>query len=283
MEHEAIWRLSFFMAVLLLMAGWEWKAPRRPRSVPNWWRRASNVSLAAINVLAIRLVAPLTLVGWALFATSRQWGLLHLVDWPTWLEVTIAVVLLDLAVYLQHVMLHAVPTLWRLHMVHHADRDLDVTSGLRFHTFEILLSLLIKMGVVVVLGPPPVAVVIFEIALNATAMFNHSNAYLPVQLDRWLRLLLVTPDMHRVHHSVVKDETNSNFGFNLPWWDFLFGTYRRDPRAGQLGMTLGLKEFQDHRQTDQLPGMLMLPFVRHRPDAMLQDAQGPPSNDDTAV
>ena len=172
-----------------------------------------------------------------------------------------SVVVLDFIIYLQHVLVHAVPALWRLHRVHHADLDYDVTTGARFHPIEIIISMLIKFATIVVLGPPVVAVVIFEVLLNATAMFNHSNVRLPLALDRWLRLLVVTPDMHRVHHSVEDDETNSNFGFNLPWWDRLFGTYRDQPRKGHLGMTIGIRDFRDPQQVDKLPGMLMLPFT----------------------
>jgi sterol desaturase/sphingolipid hydroxylase (fatty acid hydroxylase superfamily) len=171
------------------------------------------------------------------------------------------VIALDLAIYLQHVMFHAVPILWRLHMVHHADLDFDISTGLRFHTIEILLSMVIKLAAIIILGAPALAVVAFEVLLNATSMFNHANARLPRWLDRVLRLLVVTPEMHRVHHSVIAQETNSNFGFNLPWWDFLFGTYRDQPAAGHEGMTIGLVQFTDERQVDRLPGMLALPFV----------------------
>jgi len=164
-------------------------------------------------------------------------------------------------IYLQHVMVHAIPVLWRLHRVHHADLDYDVTTGARFHPIEILLSMVIKIGTIMVLGPPLVAVVIFEVILNATAMFNHSNVRLPLGLDSVLRWFLVTPDMHRVHHSVEDDETNSNFGFSLPWWDRLFGTYRDQPRAGHEGMTIGIHKLRDVRQVQWLSGMLILPFV----------------------
>jgi len=169
-------------------------------------------------------------------------------------------VLMDLVIYLQHVMVHAVPLLWRLHRVHHADLDYDVTTGARFHPLEIILSLLIKFAVILLLGPPLVAVVIFEVLLNATAMFNHGNVSLPPAVDRWIRWLLVTPDMHRVHHSIEDDETNSNFGFNLPWWDRLLGTYRAQPRSGHQGMVIGIRTFRETRQCVSLPGMLKIPF-----------------------
>lgn len=269
-EYEGPLRLGIFLAVLLLMALWEQLAPRRPRTVRPLWRRVSNLSLVAINVGAVRLAVPITLVGAAMLVQAKGWGLLQLVDWPVWLEFVLTLLIFDLSIYLQHVMLHAVPLLWRLHMVHHADLDLDVTSGLRFHTLEILLSLGIKLLVVVAVGPPALAVLVFEITLNATSMFNHSNVNLPVWLDGWVRLLLVTPDMHRVHHSVRKEETNSNFGFNLPWWDYLLGTYRAEPREGQLGMTIGLSQFRREQQVGRLPGMWLLPFGR-QPPAMLEE------------
>jgi sterol desaturase/sphingolipid hydroxylase (fatty acid hydroxylase superfamily) len=195
-----------------------------------------------------------------MLAESRSWGLLHQVRWPAWLEVALAVLAFDLAIYLQHVMFHAVPALWRLHMVHHADLDFDVTTGLRFHTLEILLSALIKLAVVVVIGPPAVAVVIFEVLLNATSMFNHSNVRMPGWLDRLLRWLVVTPDMHRVHHSVIRRETNSNFGFNFSWWDVLLGTYRDQPAAGHETMTIGVSHLREERQVDRLLPMLAMPL-----------------------
>jgi len=180
---------------------------------------------------------------------------------PDWLAVIFSVIILDLALYLQHVLFHAVPFLWRFHRVHHTDLDIDASTGLRFHTLEILLSMGIKAAVVIVLGAPALAVLAFEILLNATSIFSHGNARLPLRLDRVLRLFLVTPDMHRVHHSVIVRETSSNFGFNLPWWDYLFGTYRQQPAAGHSSMTIGLPQFQDER-VGRLPWMLVLPFIQ---------------------
>jgi sterol desaturase/sphingolipid hydroxylase (fatty acid hydroxylase superfamily) len=197
----------------------------------------------------------------ALLAEERGWGLFANVAVPGWLAVVLSVVLLDLVIYLQHVLFHAVPLLWRLHMVHHADLDFDVTTGVRFHTIEILLSLGIKMGAVVLLGTPALAVLIFEVLLNATSMFSHGNVRLPGWLDRVLRLVLVTPEMHRVHHSARPRETNSNFGFNLPWWDYLLGTYRAQPAEGHEGMTIGLTQLRDERRADRLHWMLVLPFL----------------------
>jgi sterol desaturase/sphingolipid hydroxylase (fatty acid hydroxylase superfamily) len=260
-QYESLIRLGCFGSVLLLMALWEALAPRRRLTVRRPGRWASNLGLVALNALALRFLVPLGAVGTALLAHERGWGLLNNVTWPGWLAVPLAVVALDLAIYLQHVMFHAVPLLWRLHLVHHADLDFDATTGVRFHTLEVLLSMGIKMGAVVLLGAPAVAVVAFEVLLNATSVFSHGNVRLPAWLDRLLRLLVVTPEMHRVHHSAIPRETNSNFGFNLPWWDYLFGTYRAGPAEGHEGMTIGLKEPRDERLVERLPGMLALPFL----------------------
>jgi sterol desaturase/sphingolipid hydroxylase (fatty acid hydroxylase superfamily) len=260
MEFEPAVRLGSFLGIFALMAAWEILAPRRRLAVSKSLRWLSNIGLVVLNTLALRVILPGAAVGMALLANTHGWGLLNSLALPAWVSVVLAVMALDLAIYLQRVMFHAVPALWRLHMVHHADLDFDVTTGARFHTIEIILSMGIKMGVVAALGPPAVAVVLFEILLNATAMFNHGNVRLPVTLDRYLRLLVVTPDMHRVHHSVVPRETNSNFGFNLPWWDRLFGTYRAQPAAGHEGMTIGLSQFRDVQVT-RLHWMLLLPFV----------------------
>ncbi len=257
---EASIRLGVMVGVLVAMAVWEIVAPRRRLTVAKAPRWASNLGLVVLNTIVARLAVPVTAVTLADITQARGWGLFALVDWPAWLEITLAVAVLDLAIYLQHVMFHAVPLFWRLHLVHHADLDFDVTTGLRFHTVEILLSALIKLGAVAALGPSALAVLIFEVVLNATAMFNHSNARIPIAIDRWLRLLVVTPDMHRVHHSTVSAETNSNFGFNLPWWDFLLGTYRPQPASGHTMMEIGLPEVRDERTANRLPSMLLLPF-----------------------
>ena len=208
----------------------------------------------------LRLLFPAAAVGGALVVLERGWGLLHQWSLPAWADVVLTVLVLDLAIYLQHVLFHAVPALWRLHMVHHADQDFDVTTGIRFHPIEILLSMVIKLAVVAAGGLDPLGVLLFALLLNATSMFNHGNVRLPLVIDRWLRLLLVTPDMHRVHHSVEIDEANSNFGFNLPWWDRLFGTYRAQPRATHEGMTIGVGHLRPERQKG-LPGMLAMPLA----------------------
>src|SRR5262245_19339652 len=258
---ESVIRLSCFAGVLALMALWEALAPRRRPTVGRPVRWFSNLGLVALDTLAVRFLIPLGAVGMALVARERGWGLLNNAALPGWLAVVVSVVVLDLVIYLQHVMFHAVPLLWRLHMVHHADLDFDTTTGVRFHPGEILLSMGIKMGAVVLLGAPALGVLAFEVLLNATSLFNHGNVRLPGWLDRALRLVVVTPEMHRVHHSVLVRETNSNFGFNLPWWDFLFGTYRARPAAGHEGMTIGLEQFRDERKADRLHWMLALPFV----------------------
>jgi sterol desaturase/sphingolipid hydroxylase (fatty acid hydroxylase superfamily) len=259
--HEPIIRLGFFGGVLLLMTLWEFLAPRRRLTVGRPVRWFSNLGLVAIDTLTARFLVPLGAVGMALLASERGWGLLNNLSLPGWLAVVLAVVALDLIIYLQHVMFHAVPLFWRLHMVHHADLDFDATTGVRFHPLEILVSLVIKLAAVTLLGASALAVLLFEVLLNATSVFSHGNVRLPGWLDRLLRLLVVTPEMHRVHHSVVPRETNSNFGFNLPWWDYLFGTYRPQPAEGHEGMTIGLEHLRDERKADRLHWMLALPFV----------------------
>jgi len=260
LANEPAIRLAFFFGVFAAVALWEVAAPRRALRVAKALRWTSNLALVALNTVLLRLIFPLAAVGVAAFAAEHGWGLLNHFQVPFLIALPLAVIALDFVIWLQHVMVHAVPALWRLHRVHHADLDYDVTTGARFHPIEILLSMLIKFATIVVLGPPVVAVVIFEVLLNATAMFNHGNIRLPAALDRVLRLFVVTPDMHRVHHSVEDDECNSNFGFNLPWWDRLFGTYREQPRGGHLGMRIGIRGHDDPREVDRLDGMLLLPF-----------------------
>jgi sterol desaturase/sphingolipid hydroxylase (fatty acid hydroxylase superfamily) len=224
-------------------------------------------------------------IGVALAATTHGWGLLNNVDLPGWLAVMLCVVMLDLLIYLQHVLFHALPILWRLHLVHHADLDVDATTGVRFHPLEVLLSLGIKIGAVVLLGVPALSVLLFEILLNATSIFNHGNVRLPGWLDRILRLIVVTPEMHRIHHSILSRETNSNFGFNLPWWDYLFGTYRFRPAAGHERMTVGLERYRDKRRADQLHWMLLLPFLdsmTSTADRLPQLAESPGPHQSTA-
>jgi sterol desaturase/sphingolipid hydroxylase (fatty acid hydroxylase superfamily) len=259
--HEATIRLAFFFGIFALMAIWEVRAPRRDRTLTRRQRWTSNLGLVVLNTLLLRILFPAAAVGMALFASAQGWGLLNAIDVPGWLAVLLAVVVLDFVVWVQHVLFHAVPALWRLHRVHHADLDYDLTTGARFHPIEIVLSMLIKFATIAALGPPVVAVILFEVILNGMAMFNHANVRLPLGVDRVLRWFVVTPDMHRVHHSIEDDETNSNFGFNLSWWDRLLGTYRDQPRAGHEGMTIGIRDHRDPRRVDRLDGMLVLPFI----------------------
>ena len=258
--HEPAIRLGFFAGVLAAMAGWEALVPRRRPSVSRRVRWPGNLGIVVIDTALLRVLFPAAAVGVAALGEARGWGLLTNLNLPGWAAVGLAFILLDLAIYLQHVMFHAVPVLWRLHRMHHADLDFDVTTGVRFHPLEILLSMVLKLAVVAALGASAAAVLLFEIALNATSMFSHGNVALPARLDRILRWIVVTPDMHRVHHSAAPDETNSNFGFNFPWWDRLLGTYRAQPAAGHDGMTIGLDVFRDPRQL-RLDRMLVQPFV----------------------
>ena len=260
-EHELLVRLSFFFGVFALVAIAEIISPRRRLTVSKALRWTNNLGLVFLNTIVVRLLFPAAAVGVAAFAQTNGWGLLNHYQLPFVPAVIISVIAMDMIIYLQHVMVHAVPALWRLHMVHHVDPDFDVTTGSRFHPIEIILSMLIKFATIAALGPPVIGVVIFEVLLNATAMFNHGNLRLPIGLDRKLRWFVVTPDMHRVHHSVIPEETNSNFGFNLPWWDRIFGTYRAQPKAGHEGMTIGIHGFSEPKQISWLPGMLALPFV----------------------
>lgn len=258
-QNERLLRLGIFAGILILMGLFELLVPRRTQNRLRAERWPSNLGIVVLDTLFVRLLFPITAVGAAFFAETHGIGLLHWFTLAPALAVLISVLLLDLTIYLQHVMFHHVPWLWRLHRMHHADTEFDVTTGLRFHPLEIGISMLIKLAAVILLGAPAVAVIIFEILLNATAMFNHSNIRLPDWLDKALRLLLVTPDMHRVHHSVIRAETDSNFGFNLPWWDRLFGTYRARPEAGQMQMRFGLESFRAPEE-QRLDRMLTQPF-----------------------
>jgi sterol desaturase/sphingolipid hydroxylase (fatty acid hydroxylase superfamily) len=260
LTSEPVLRLAAFAAVFAAMALWEAVAPCRSLRLPKRPRWIANLSLVGLNTVILRLLFPAAAVGVAAVAAERGWGALALLDLPLWASVPLAVLVLDLAVYLQHVVFHATPTLWRLHLVHHADLDFDVTTGLRFHPIEIVLSMLLKVSVVAALGPPVLGVLIFEVVLNATSMFNHGNVRLPGGPDRVLRAVLVTPDMHRVHHSVLRHEANSNFGFCLSWWDRLLGTYRAQPTGGHEGMTIGTEQIQAARN-QTLGWLLRLPAL----------------------
>ncbi|MDX1821108.1 MAG: sterol desaturase family protein [Paracoccaceae bacterium] len=252
-------RLAVFLGILAVMALWEVAAPRRRQEIPRVLRWSNNIALVVVDTVILRLSFPILAVGLAVMAEDRGWGLFNAIDAPQWVAILVSMLLLDLAIYLQHVMFHAVPGLWRLHRMHHADLEFDATTGLRFHPIEILLSMGIKLAVVAALGPPAVAVLLFEVLLNATALFNHANIDLPRPVDRVLRLFVVTPDMHRVHHSTSPRETNSNYGFNLPWWDRLLGTYVAQPAKGHIGMEIGIEQFRTRRDL-WLDRMLIQPL-----------------------
>lgn len=259
-HNELIVKLAAFLGVFFFMAAWEQIAPCRILAIPKKLRWTSNLGLVVLNSVVLRLIFPAGAVGVAVFVQHQDWGVLNYYPMPLFVSIAISIVVMDFIIYLQHVMMHAVPILWRVHRVHHADLDYDLTTGIRFHPIEIILSMLIKAAAILLLGPPILAVVLFEVLLNAAAMFNHSNIQLPGRLDRILRWLLVTPDMHRVHHSIRTDETNSNFGFNLSCWDRLSGTYRDQPKGNHQGMVIGISGYRDPTQVERLPGMLALPW-----------------------
>lgn len=260
LRHEPAVRLAFFVGVFAAMAAWEQRAPRRVPTQSKALRWTNNVGVALLNGVVLRLLFPAAAVGMAALAEERGWGLFHYLGWSQAAAFVPALVLLDGAIFLQHVLFHAAPTLWRLHRVHHTDMDFDLTTGARFHPLEIVLSMVLKFGVVAAIGATPAAVLAFEVLLNATSMFNHSNVALPGPVDRALRWILVTPDMHRVHHSVVEHEANSNYGFNLSAWDRLLGTYLAQPAQGHDGMTIGIAGFRDAK-FETLPWMLVQPFL----------------------
>ena len=259
-KNESAIRLAFFFGILCLMALWEILAPRRVLSINKSKRWVSNLGIVVLNTFVIRILFPTAAAGVAIYSITKGWGVFNIINTPAWIEVFLSVILLDMVIYWQHVLFHKVPFLWRLHRMHHADMDFDVTTGSRFHPIEIILSMLIKFAAVIIIGVPVVAIIIFEVLLNLTAMFNHSNVKLSLGLDKVIRIILVTPDMHRVHHSVIVKETNSNFGFNLSIWDRLFKSYIAQPKEGHINMTIGLTEYRNEQEAERLPGMLMIPF-----------------------
>lgn len=258
-ENEAFIRLGFFFGTFAVMAFWEIVAPRRVLTTSKAVRWANNLGITLLDTITVRLFFSAGAVGFAILTQSRGWGLMNILAMPFWARVLVGIIALDFIIYMQHLIFHHVPLLWRLHKMHHTDLDYDVTTGTRFHPVEIIISMCIKVGAIFSLGVPPLAVLVFEVVLNATAMFNHGNVRLPAGLDRYLRLLVVTPEMHRVHHSVIIKEFNSNFGFNLPWWDRMFGTYRAQPVKGHKGMTIGLARYREARNLN-LWSLLALPF-----------------------
>ena len=266
MDLELLIRICAFALIFAAMALWEVAAPRRTLAVGRRRRWPHNLGILLVDVLAVRILVPTAAVGAALLAAGRGWGLFHLLGLRLSVAALLGFLALDLVIYAQHILFHKVPVLWRLHRMHHADLDIDVTTGGRFHPFEILISMAVKIAVVIALGIPVVAVLLFEVVLNATSTFNHANVSMPPALDRVLRWLVVTPDMHRVHHSILRHETDSNFGFNLPWWDRLFRTYRAVPEAGHDGMTVGIPIFRDPREL-RIDRLLTQPFRDDRSDA----------------
>lgn len=261
LSHESVIRIGLFSLVFALMAFWETRRPRRASVLPKRLRWANNLMLAFLSTFAVRLIFPFAAVGFAVLAEERSGGLMRAWTIPTPFAVLIAIVLLDMAIYIQHILFHAVPALWRFHRVHHADPEFDVTTAMRFHPIELLLSMGIKGVAICALGPPVLAVMIFEVLLNASSIFNHANVRLPSWLDRALRWVVVTPDMHRIHHSMERDETDSNFGFNLSVWDRIFGTYRSVARLPPETLAIGLREFSDPARAIKVLDLLMLPFA----------------------
>ena len=258
---ETVWRLSIFAGALILFSCLEGLFPRRKRNLPRQGRWLTHLGITVIDSLAVRLLGPLTAIAVAIWASGKNIGLFNVIDWPLWIEIALAFIVLDFAIYLQHVISHHVPLFWRFHKVHHTDRDLDASSAIRFHPVEIILSMLYKCGLVLLIGPAALAILIFEIVLNASAIFNHANLKLPIWLDKVMRIAIVTPDMHRVHHSVIEPETNSNYGFNFSIWDRLCRTYKAQPDAGHDGMTIGLSEHQTIAPS-KLIWSLKLPFAK---------------------
>jgi len=259
LTQEPVIRIGSFILIFSVLAFAETHKPRRNLSVLKRERWFSNLAITLINAGILRLLMPVVPVGMALICAERGWGLLNIYPVPSGIAFVAGVVFLDFVIYLQHVLFHNVPLFWRIHRMHHTDLDVDVTTGFRFHPLEILLSLGIKLAAVAAFGPSAASVLLFEVLLNGTSMFSHSNLLLPVKLDRILRLLVVTPDMHRVHHSVIIRETNSNYGFNLPWWDRLLETYRPQPAKGHEGMTLGLARFRNQEELT-LGKLLKMPW-----------------------
>jgi len=260
LEHEMVLRLGAFAAAFGAMAAWESLAPRRTLREPRVRRWRTNLGVALCNVLVLRVALPTTAIGMAEVAAAQGWGLFNSLGAGGWLAVALSIIALDLVLYLQHALFHAIPVLMRLHAVHHADPDFDATTGIRFHPFEILLSMLVKYAAIVALGAPALAVLSFELLLSLSSLFSHGNVRLPEAVDGWLRRTLVTPDMHRIHHSVIEAERNSNYGFCLSIWDRLFGTYTRAPQGGQGAMRIGLDAYRDAQVSTTLSGILAIPF-----------------------
>ena len=260
--NSAAWRACIFVLLLVLLALAEWRWPRHRGDPDRRHRWPVNLGFGLAGALCLRLLLPWLAIDAALWARKNHVGLLHMWTLPSWLAIAMTLLALDLLIYAQHRLMHRVGWLWRLHRLHHSDLALDVSSGVRFHPLEILFSMSLKIAAVLALGAAPVAVLAFEILLNGFAMFTHANLALPARLDRALRWLVVTPDMHRIHHSVRRDEHDSNYGFNLSWWDRLFRSYREAPHQPQAILPLGLDRFRD--KPEQRFGALMLQPFRQR-------------------
>lgn len=260
-DNESSLRLISFLSVFLILALWEWRFPRRSLTMSKSLRWINNLGLMLLNTLVLRFALPILAVGLAIQVQQQQWGLLQYANLPLWLEIIFSIFLLDLAIYWQHRLMHTVPWLWRMHRMHHSDLDLDVTSAVRFHPFEIVLSMLYKLAIIALLGPSVIAVIVFEILLNAFSLFNHANGFIPERWDKKLRIFFVTPDMHRIHHSkFYRNETNSNYGVLTSTWDKLFKSYSDEPKEGQMSLTLGLDGFSSTRRAVHLFGLLLTPF-----------------------
>ena len=270
-ENEIFVRLGVFCSIFLIVAIWEVFTPRRKLSTSKVLRWYSNLSIVVVNSLVLRWTFPVLAVGLAVEAQKHGWGLFNNIEIAWGLQLVLSIILLDFIIYLQHAMFHFIPLLWRLHRMHHSDLDYDVTTGSRFHPLEIILSMIVKLAAVAVIGPLPVAVIIFEVLLNGTAMFNHGNIKLPKKVDRFIRWFVVTPDMHRIHHSIIRSETDSNFGFNVPWWDRLFGTYRDQPKEGHDKMTIGIELFRNPKFL-HLHWLIMIPFLNVKPEEELANS-----------
>ncbi len=262
-QNQTVIRLTFFLSILLIVGVWELQKPRLILKNSKLIRWVSNLGIVFLNSVLLKIIFPLTATGLAIYAETKGWGVFNIVSIDPTLKVILSILMLDMVIYFQHVMFHAVPLFWQLHQMHHVDLDYDVTTGSRFHPIEIILSMGVKFTFIVLLGVPALAVILFEIILNGAAMFNHGNIYIPPQIDKYLRLFIVTPDMHRIHHSVVVKETHSNFGFNVPWWDRLFGTYIAEPEAGRTQIEIGTPKFRDAKYLG-LHWMLILPFIRDK-------------------
>ena len=277
--ENAQWvRLGAFATIFSAMAAWEILRERRELRTSKGRRWATNIGIIVADSLILRLVFPMGAIGVAYLAGDLRWGVFNALEAPYWLAILLSFVALDFVVWLQHVVFHAIPALWKVHMMHHADLDFDVTTGTRFHPIEMVISMGIKAAAILLLGAPVAAVLLFEVLLNGTSMFNHANIYIPEPIDRLLRLFVVTPDMHRVHHSAEPHETNTNFGFNLPWWDYLFGTYCDQPEKGHEEMTIGLEQLRDPEKNTFLH-LLVLPFVDPAGDYDIRSREIDPSSD----